>query len=120
MYLIDVQGLIPAVAALREPLLVGKTVPGNVPDHRAGAGAHLHSVAVGVAVVDEAALPVEYPVFVAHTLLSFGAGQLEKSAVCHTLHGDRLPIREVADKGNSRSVGSVCAEDRGISGDMSA
>lgn len=100
MYLVDVDGLVPVVAALCQPFLVVKGVAGQVTDDRGVVGTQLHPEPVGVAVVDDVAVGIlgSDAVFIHLSRNSLRNGQLIDTAVVYLFHRHRLPLAAFPDQ----------------------
>ena len=120
VHLVDVDGLVPVVAALFHPASVVEGVAGEITDNGGVVGAQLHAESVGVAVVDGLAVGVlrRDAVLVHLSGQRIRHGDLIDTAVMNACHGHRLPLAALPDQGDSFGIGRKGAEHHAVPGDV--
>ena len=120
MYLVDVDRAASAVGAAAHPALIPEGVGGEVLENGGIVGAQLHKEAVGVTMVQPAAVGTVDAIFIFHPRLGLGDDTLPKVSVVYLGHGQLFPVTELPNEGDLLSAGGKGAEHCAILGEMGA
>ena len=120
VYLVDVDRAASAVGAAAHPALIPEGVGGEVLENGGIVGTQLHKEAVGVTMVQPAAVGTVDAIFIFHPRLGLGDDPLPKVSVVYLGHGQLFPVAELPNEGDLLSAGGKGAEHCTIPGEVGA